>query len=187
MQLPGIAHAFLIGDEWQLPATVRSNVSSEAGFGRSLFQRLTTLGHSNHLLNIQYRMYPSISCFPNARLYDYQILDAAGVKQKSYEKHYLQWPMFGPYSFINVSGREAKDDLGRSRRNMVEVAVVQMLVQTLFKAWSSSSERLSIGILSPYAAQVVVIQEKPGKKYEKSDNFEVKVGVWVVTVVKFIR
>ncbi|XP_039054692.1 uncharacterized protein LOC120197159 [Hibiscus syriacus] len=175
MQLPGIAHAFLIGDEWQLPATVRSNVSREAGFGRSLFQRLITLGHSKHLLNIQYRMHPSISCFPNARFYNNQILDAAGVKHESYEKHYLPGPMFGPYSFINVSGREEKGDLGRSRRNMVEVAVVQMLVQTLFKAWNSSSERLSIGIISPYAAQVVAIQEKLGKKYERSDNFDVKV------------
>ncbi|GMI87573.1 hypothetical protein HRI_002426600, partial [Hibiscus trionum] len=175
IQLPGIEHAVLIGDEWQLPATVLSNVSSEAGFGRSLFQRLTTLGHSKHLLNIQYRMHPSISCFPNSYFYNNQILDAVGVKHKSYEKQYLPCPMFGPYSFINVSGREEKDDLGRSLRNMVEVAVVQMLVQILFKAWSSSRERLSIGIISPYAAQVGAIQEKLGRKYESADNFEVKV------------
>ncbi|GMJ04494.1 hypothetical protein HRI_004118600 [Hibiscus trionum] len=175
MQLPGIAHAVLIGDEWQLPATVLSNVSSEAGFGRSLFQRLTTLGHAKHLLNIQYRMHPSISSFPNSCFYNNQILDAVDVKYKNYEKHYLPWPMFGPYSFINVSGREEKDDLGRSRRNMVEVAVVQMLVQTLYKASNSSREKLSVGIISPYAAQVVAIQEKVGRKYERIDNFEVKV------------
>ena len=91
------------------------------------------MGHSKHLLNIQYRMHPSISCFPNARFYDNQILDAEGVKDQSYEKHYLPWPMFGPYSFINVSGRDEVDDVGRSHRNMVEVAVVQRLVRTLFK------------------------------------------------------
>ncbi|MBA0619725.1 hypothetical protein Godav_005534, partial [Gossypium davidsonii] len=175
MQLPGIVHSILIGDEWQLPATVQSNVSNEAGFGRSLFQRLTTLGHSKHLLNIQYRMHPSISFFPNACFYNKRILDAAGVKHKSYEKHYLPWPMFGPYSFINVSGREEKDDAGSSHRNMVEVALVQRLVQTLFKAWNSSRERLSVGIISPYAAQVVAIQEKLGRKYEKTDGFAVKV------------
>ncbi|KAK8484172.1 hypothetical protein V6N13_122280 [Hibiscus sabdariffa] len=175
MQLPGIVHSVLIGDEWQLPAAVLSNVSSEAGFGRSLFQRLTTLGHSKQLLNIQYRMHPSISCFPNAYFYNNQISDAVGVKHKSYEKPYLPWPLFGPYSFINVSGREEKNDSGSSFRNMVEVAVVQMLVQTLFKAWKSSRERLSVGIMSPYAAQVVAIQEKLGRKYERSDNFEVKV------------
>ncbi|GMJ04502.1 hypothetical protein HRI_004119400 [Hibiscus trionum] len=175
MQLPGIVHSVLIGDECQLPATVLSNVSSEAGFGRSLFQRLTTLGHAKHLLNIQYRMHPSISSFPNACFYNNQILDAVDVKHKSYEKHYLPWPMFGPYSFINVSGREEKNDSGSSFRNMVEAAVVKMLVQTLFKAWNSSRERLTVGIISPYAAQVVAIKEKLGRKYERSDNFKVKV------------
>ncbi|KAK8583040.1 hypothetical protein V6N13_069804 [Hibiscus sabdariffa] len=174
MQLHGIVHSVLIGDEWQLPATVLSNVSNEAGFGRSLFQRLATLGHSKHLLNIQYRMHPSISYFPNACFYNNQISDAVCVKHKSYEKHYLPWPMFGPYSFINVSGREEKDDLGRSRRNMIEVAFVQMLVQTLYKAWNKS-EKLNVGIISPYAAQVVAIQEKLGRRYEETDNFEMKV------------
>ncbi|XVE91910.1 hypothetical protein REPUB_Repub01dG0052000 [Reevesia pubescens] len=175
LKLPGIAHSVLIGDECQLPATVLSNVSDEAGFGRSLFQRLSTLGHSKHLLNIQYRMHPSISCFPNARFYHNQILDAAAVKHKSYEKHYLPRPMFGPYSFINVSGRDEVDDVGYGHRNMVEVAVVQRLVQTLFKAWYGSREKLSVGIISPYAAQVVAIQEKLGRKYKKLDGFAVEV------------
>ncbi|XVE85514.1 hypothetical protein DITRI_Ditri17bG0096700 [Diplodiscus trichospermus] len=175
LQLPGISHCVLIGDEWQLPATVLSNVSDKAGFGRSLFQRLSILGHSRHLLNIQYRMHPSISYFPNARFYHNQIMDAACVKHKSYEKHYLPWPMFGPYSFINVSGRDELDDVGHSHRNMVEVAVVQRLVQTLFEAWNGSREELSVGIVSPYAAQVVAIQDKLGRDYEKLGGFAVKV------------
>ncbi|KAK6242401.1 hypothetical protein SCA6_007790 [Theobroma cacao] len=175
LQLPGIAHSILVGDECQLPATVLSNVSSEAGFGRSLFERLSTLGHSKHLLNIQYRMHPSISCFPNASFYYNRILDAPCVKHRSYEKHYLPWPMFGPYSFINVCGRDEVDDVGYSHRNMVEVAVVQRLVRTLYKAWDGSREKLSFGIISPYAAQVVAIQEKLGVKYEKTDGFALKV------------
>ncbi|KAK8583039.1 hypothetical protein V6N13_069803 [Hibiscus sabdariffa] len=175
LQLPGLVHSVLIGDEQQLPATVLSNVSNKAGFGRSLFQRLTTLGHAKHLLNIQYRMHPSISCFPNACFYNNNILDAATVKHKSYEKHYLPWPMFGPYSFIHVSGREEQDGVAHSHRNMTEVAVVQRLVQTLFTAWKRSRKRLSVGIISPYTAQVVSIQEKLGWKYEKADGFVVKV------------
>ncbi|KHG08586.1 Uncharacterized protein F383_35711 [Gossypium arboreum] len=58
---------------------------------------------------------------------------------------------------------------------MVEVAVLERLVQTLFKAWKGSRKRLSIGIISPYASQVVAIQEKLGRKYEKTDGFAVKV------------
>jgi superfamily I DNA and/or RNA helicase len=98
------------------------------------------LGHSKHLLNIQYRMHPYISFFPNSNFYCEQILDAPNVKRKSHEKHYLPWPMFGPYSFINViGGREEKDDVGRSRRNMVEVAVVMKILLKLYKGYSALS------------------------------------------------
>ncbi|MED6209366.1 hypothetical protein PIB30_053967 [Stylosanthes scabra] len=42
--------------------------------------------------------------------------------------------MFGPYSFINVvGGREQFDDAGRSRKNMVEVAVVMKILKNCFK------------------------------------------------------
>jgi hypothetical protein len=160
LQLPGLRHAILFGDECQLPAMVKSNVckcylvtpffflliffqyllcffsqiSGEAGFGRSLFERLSSLGHSKHLLNIQYRMHPSISFFPNLKFYHEQILDSQNVKRERHEKHYLSWPMFGPYSFINIAGgREENDEVGRSWRNMVEVAVVMKILLKLYK------------------------------------------------------
>ncbi|KAG4162822.1 hypothetical protein ERO13_D01G137701v2, partial [Gossypium hirsutum] len=172
LQLPGLAHSILIGDEWQLQATVQSNVCklylvcSLHLSPRSLFPRLTTLGHSKHPLDIQYRMHPLISCLLNACFYNNNILDAADVKHKSYERHYLPWPMFGPFSFINVCGREEEDGSWCSHKNMVEVAVLERL---------GSRKRLSIGIISPYASQVVAIQKKLGRKYEKTDGFAVKV------------
>nr|XP_043619908.1 uncharacterized protein LOC122591722 [Erigeron canadensis] len=176
LQLPGMKHAILIGDECQLPAVLTSNVCIESGFGRSLFERLSSLGHYRHLLNVQYRMSPSISFFPNWRFYQNQILDAENVLCESYEKQYLLGPMFGPYSFINVvEGIEEKDDDGRSKRNMVEVAIVIKIVQNLHRAWKDSNKKLTIGIVSPYAAQVVMIQEKLGHKYEKLDGFSIKV------------
>ncbi|KAI3817063.1 hypothetical protein L1987_10850 [Smallanthus sonchifolius] len=175
-QLSGIKHAILIGDECQLPAMVSSSVCDESGFGRSLFGRLSSLEHSKHLLNVQYRMHPSISLFPNYKFYQNQILDAENVTCKSYEKKYLSGPMFGPYSFINVvGGKEEKDEDERSLRNMVEVALVIKIVQNLYKAWQASRKKLTIGVVSPYAAQVVSIQEKLANKYEKLDGFSVKV------------
>nr|XP_043619852.1 helicase sen1-like [Erigeron canadensis] len=176
LQLPGMKHAILIGDECQLPAMVTSNVCFESGFGRSLFERLSSVGHSRHLLNVQYRMHPSISFFPNWRFYQNQILDAENVLCESYEKQYLSGPMFGSYSFINiVGGSEEKDDNGQSKRNMVEVAVVIKILQNLYEAWKDSKKNLTIGVVSPYAAQVVMIQEKLAHKYEKLDGFSVKV------------
>ncbi|KAI3849020.1 hypothetical protein MKX03_011463 [Papaver bracteatum] len=184
MQLKGIRHAILIGDERQLPAMVASKVSDGAGFGRSVFERLSSLGHSKHLLNIQYRMHPKISAFPNANFYWKQILDAPNVLCKNYERHYLQGRMFGPYSFISTSdGRDEQDNVAHSRKNMVEVAIILKIVQKLFRsykvftytAWNGAREKLTIGIISPYAAQVAAIQEKLGHKYEKLEYFAVRV------------
>ncbi|KAJ6726124.1 MAMMARY TURMOR VIRUS RECEPTOR-like protein 1 2 MTVR1 2 [Salix purpurea] len=175
LQLPGIRHAILIGDECQLPAMVESNVCDKAGFGRSLFERLSSLGHSKHLLEMQYRMHPAISCFPNSEFYSNLILDAPNVKGKSYKKHYIPGPMFGPYSFINViGGREELDEVGHSRKNMVEVAIVLKLLRGLYKAWSG--QKVRVGVISPYTAQVVAIQEKLGQKYENIYGFSVKVS-----------
>ncbi|PWA68458.1 UvrD-like Helicase, ATP-binding domain-containing protein [Artemisia annua] len=135
LQLPGLKHAILIGDEQQLPTVVNSNN---------------------------------------------QIQDAPNVLSISHEKTYLSGPMFGSYSFINVvGGREEKDDNGRSRRNMVEVAIVLKIVQNLYRcvhiAWKDSKQTLTIGVISPYAAQVISIQEKLAYKYDKLDGFSVKV------------
>ncbi|RZC62630.1 hypothetical protein C5167_024386 [Papaver somniferum] len=179
LQLQGIRHAILIGDECQLPAMVNSKVSDEAGFGRSLFERLSSLGHSKNLLNMQYRMHPQISLFPNANFYQHQISDAPNVLCKSYERRFLPGAMFGPYSFISISdGREEVDDIVHSRRNIVEVAVVMKIVRMLHKGvttWQDSKQNLSIGIISPYIAQVAAIQEKVGKKYDKHDGFSLRV------------
>ncbi|XP_010672055.2 uncharacterized protein LOC104888712 isoform X2 [Beta vulgaris subsp. vulgaris] len=179
LQLPGLRHAILFGDECQLPAMVNSNLSKDAGFGRSLFQRLSLLGWPKHLLDMQYRMHPAISSFPNEEFYFKQILDSPSVRRKSYERQYLPGLMYGPYSFINISeGREELDDDGRSRRNMVEAAVVAKILHNLHKAWhhlSKASKRLSVGVISPYAAQVVAIEEMLGRRYENLDNFGVQV------------
>ena len=92
------------------------------------------MGHPKHLLFMQYRMHPSISSFPNSSFYENLIQDAPNVRIKSYEKHCLPGEMFGPYSFVNVNdGREEKDKDGRSRKNMVEVAIVLKLLQNLYK------------------------------------------------------
>ncbi|KAH9698631.1 hypothetical protein KPL71_024082 [Citrus sinensis] len=174
LQLAGINHAVLIGDECQLPAMVESKISDGASFGRSLFERLTLLNHSKHLLDIQYRMHPSISLFPNLQFYRNQILDGANVKSKSYEKHYLPGTEFGPYTFINIiGGRE--EFIYHSCRNMVEVSVVIKILQKLYKAWVGSKQMVSIGVVSPYTAQVVAIRKKIGSEYENKDGFTVKV------------
>lgn len=60
--------------------------------------------------------------------------------------------MFGPYSFINViGGKEEKDDVGHSRRNMVEVAVVVKILQNLYKGMSTHVICITIFTLVSHA------------------------------------
>uniref|UniRef100_A0A7N2L9K9 UvrD-like helicase ATP-binding domain-containing protein n=1 Tax=Quercus lobata TaxID=97700 RepID=A0A7N2L9K9_QUELO len=106
------------------------------------------------------------------------ILDAPNFKRKGNEKQYLPGPMFGPYSFISViDGREEKDDSERSWRNMIEVSIVMKILQNLYKAWNGTGfkQNYRIGVISPYAAQVVAIQERLRQKFDAVDGFTVKV------------
>lgn len=157
LQVSGLKHAVLIGDECQLPATVKSKVSDDALLGRSLFERFSLLGHKKHLLDIQYRMHPSISIFPNLSFYGNQIVDGPNVKQVP--GYYLPGAMYGPYSFINIHGRE---DGGRSKRNVAEVAAILQILRTLRQACISAGQVVSVGVICPYAAQVEAIQGEIG-------------------------
>ncbi|XBI05331.1 hypothetical protein VPH35_133505 [Triticum aestivum] len=159
LQVSGLKHAVLIGDERQLPAMVQSKVSDKALLGRSLFERLGLLGHKKHLLNMQYRMHPSISIFPNLSFYDRQILNGPNVLETKHQRSYLPGAMFGPYSFINIEGGE---DRGRSKMNMSEVAAILQILRSLKKACVSAGEVVSVGVICPYTAQGKAIQGKIG-------------------------
>ncbi|KAI0513697.1 hypothetical protein KFK09_009727 [Dendrobium nobile] len=176
LQISGIENVVLIGDEFQLPAMVKSQISEMAGYGRSLFERLSSLGQEKNLLNIQYRMHPSISKFPNSNFYENRISDGENVLVPSYLRQYLSGPLYGPYSFINIErGKEGTDKHGRSKKNMIEAAVAAQIVEKLFKASERTNQKLSVGVVSPYTAQVFAINEKVGKKYDLSNYFSVKV------------
>lgn len=176
LQLPGVRHAILIGDERQLPAMVKSKVSEEADFGRSLFERLASLGHKKHLLNVQHRMHPSISSFPNREFYANKILDGQNVKLQSYSKCFLQGKMYSTYSFINVAQGKEAVDRKHSTMNTVEVAVISEIVANLHKV-KCSKKKVRVGVIAPYKAQVHAISERLGKKYSSDGQSDFSVTV----------
>ncbi|XP_062002779.1 uncharacterized protein LOC133720466 [Rosa rugosa] len=170
LQLSGLRHAILVGDERQLPAMVESKIAASADFGRSLFGRLAKLGHKKHLLNVQYRMHPSISLFPKREFYDNQIVDGPNVKERSYERCFLMGKMYQSFSFINVANGKEEFDHRFSQKNMVEVAVVSGIVASLYKEFIGTKKKVRIGVISPYKAQVYAIQEILRKYTETSDT-----------------
>ncbi|KAJ1296437.1 hypothetical protein BS78_01G300600 [Paspalum vaginatum] len=174
--LQGIEHVLLIGDENQLSSLVKSKIAKDADFGRSLYQRLCTMGYSKHLLEVQYRMHPCISKFPNSNFYDNRISDGPIVRQEDYVKIYLPGPIYGAYSFIHIDNdMEMLDSLGQSSKNMAEVAVAANIVERLAKECSEKRQRTSVGVISPYTAQVIALQDRLGRKFEKHDFLSVTV------------
>ncbi|KAK7372270.1 hypothetical protein VNO80_05645 [Phaseolus coccineus] len=165
LKLPGLNHCILFGDEKQLPALVKSKIAEKAEFGRSLFERLVLLGYKKHMLNVQYRMHPSISLFPCNEFYNGEISDGPNVVQSSYSKSFIEEEMYGSFSFINVGkGKEHFGRGGFSSKNMIEAAAISEIIGSLKEEFMRSRKRVSVGIISPYNAQVYEIQEKV-KKY----------------------
>lgn len=117
-------------DVWQ--------VAVGCGYGRSLFERLQSLGHPVHLLNVQYRMHPEISKFPNAQFYGGNVQDGRNVMMEPY---LTEHDFLGPYKFINVwDGREQRDE-GRSKSwmNLVEVEIVVLLIARIHEGWLTAT------------------------------------------------
>ncbi|KAL3527376.1 hypothetical protein ACH5RR_012032 [Cinchona calisaya] len=177
LQLPGLRHAILVGDEKQLPAMVQSKICEKAGFGRSLFERLLMFGHPKHLLNVQYRMHPSISLFPNTVFYGKKIMDGPNVKSVTYNKRFLEGSMFGSYSFIDINNGNEQIDNRCSTKNLLEVYVIAEIVSNLHKQSLVSKQKVRVGCISPYKAQVFAIQEKLGNTYSTDRDSDFSVNV----------
>ncbi|TQE12863.1 hypothetical protein C1H46_001509 [Malus baccata] len=177
LQLPGLRHAILIGDQRQLPAMVKSKISEKAVFGRSLFERLVQLGHEKLLLNVQYRMHPWISLFPNREFYNHRLQDGSNVNKKSYDKCFLSGKMYGCYSFINIANGKEEFDRGSSQKNMAEVAVVYEIVASLYREFTCTKKKVSVGVISPYKAQVDAIQARVRKYSANSGTSDFALSV----------
>ncbi|KAJ7534754.1 hypothetical protein O6H91_12G002500 [Diphasiastrum complanatum] len=176
-QLKNLWQVLLVGDHKQLPATVISQVAANCGYGRSLFERLQLLQHPCNTLNVQYRMHPWISKFPNLEFYGGHLQDGPTVLTESYNDKPYQWKLFGPYAFINMSsGVEVKDQAKKSKRNPVEANFVFRLLAKLREVCLVNRiDQLSVGVISPYSSQVQDLR-KWKIEPEKLPGFTVKVS-----------
>ncbi|KAJ4758064.1 P-loop containing nucleoside triphosphate hydrolases superfamily protein [Rhynchospora pubera] len=77
-------------------------------------------------------------------------------------------------ALVKSKGKETTDKHGKSLRNPIEAAAVVHIVEKLFKESVNLRQNLVVGVVSPYNAQVKLIQEKLGKTYDLHDRFKVK-------------
>jgi superfamily I DNA and/or RNA helicase len=163
----------LAGDHKQLPATVISRKSSAMGYATSLFERLIERSYPSHLLNVQYRMHPSISEWPSRAFYKSAIINGDNVQSVTYTK---QWhEEFPPVRMHDVvDGREEVDGESKSKFNTLECSVVLAIVRRILNIVKPQEHRLSIGIIAPYSAQASRLTDRLSS-LELSDGFTVSV------------
>jgi superfamily I DNA and/or RNA helicase len=108
-------------------------IAEKCGYKRSLFDRLQMLQHGyRHMLNIQYRMKPTISHFPNSQFYEGKVKDGPNVMSPAYGNSLHNAAAFGPYAFLDCR-HGVEVDQQKSWKNPKEVEVVRTLVTALGK------------------------------------------------------
>jgi DNA replication ATP-dependent helicase Dna2 len=139
----------LIGDDRQLPPVVRTRE-----LARSMFERLKSDGEKSGsgvltLLDTQYRMHPQIMAVSNRLFYEGRL--RTGVQ------HDERLPPDGaPVLMVPVRGAPAAAG-GDERINEEEAGAVVRLVQHYLQDFRVGAE--SIGVISPFRAQVVLLRK----------------------------
>lgn len=166
---PGVKRVVVMGDPKQLRSTVLSPTCSAAGFGESWLGNIyLSKNDCVHLLDTQYRMDPSILCFPNRRFYNERIQSGESVFRRSPD-------VSCPFCFIDTQGRGREEyDENKSVRNSYEVAVVNECLRndSDIAALLSADSPPRIIVISPYKAQSRLLA-KMTKSYFRSLNVDV--------------
>lgn len=162
----GAQHIVLLGDHYQLPPTVKSDLAIAGGLQRSLFQRLIDEGVGPLMLQEQYRMHPALSYFPSRHFYHNQIVDAVVPEDRPAPLGFaFASPHDLPIGFVPVAGEESRDVGHQSRSNAKEAHRVVDIVRRLLLASRRNTlthpphlHRRDVGIISPYAGQIQLLK-----------------------------
>ena len=158
-----VSRVILAGDHCQLPPTVKSFAALKAGLGKTLMERIVeNKPEVVTLLKMQYRMNEEIMRFSSDWFYGNQVESAPEVKYRSILD--LDIPM----SWIDTSQFEFPEDsdisfketfVGESfgRINKAEAELTLLVLEQYFEKIGKArilNERLDVGVISPYRAQV---------------------------------
>lgn len=167
----------MVGDPKQLPATIFSDAARQKGYDCSLFERLMRNGHAPLLLNVQYRMGPEISLFPNQQFYHGRLHDGANVIAKSFYPPYISCLenaaikdalSLDPFLFFDLTDSSDEPELPSgvtdlvnvpaSRSNPQEALLCLSILKTLLLVSMSSGGPGSVGVITPYQEQLTEIK-----------------------------
>lgn len=154
------------GDHCQLPPTVKSQKADKEGLGKTIFESLMHRPGLSRMLDEQYRMHEQIMRFSSNQFYDGLLHAAPAVSG------WQLGPDHVPVEFVDTSGcsfDERTDAETQSHFNPDESGLLLRHLATLLnqlerdKATIEGQEGLpglSVGLISPYKAQVKTLKEQ---------------------------
>ncbi len=145
------------GDHQQLPPTVKSREAFKMGLSTTLLDIVMRKKGVDSLLNVQYRMNSKIMQFSNIWFYNNQL-----QAHESNAEHLLD---DSPITFIDTAGSGFEESLNPdtlSTENKEEAAFAVKYLQNLQYNLSMNGilpQEYTVGIISPYRAQVELLRE----------------------------
>ena len=167
------AHRFILaGDHKQLPPTIISDKAQK--LEKTLFEELIRIyPFKSQLLNIQYRMNSLLMKFPNAEFYNNNLKSDSSVDDitindiiNSDEKEEAM--LFIDTSNVDNDGEKHLKD-SKSIINKLEADIAVQLANDYLNAGLDETD---IGIISPYADQVKIIQDRTSVEVKTVDGFQ---------------
>jgi len=162
-----ISRVVLAGDHCQLPPTVKSIAALKAGLGKTLMERIVEMHpEAVTLLKIQYRMNDDIMRFSSNYFYEGKVESAPEVKYRSILDLDTAMEWISPENPDNPECPDNPDYpdyreqfVGESfgRINKAEAELTLDTLQHYFERIGKQrllDERIDVGIISPYRAQV---------------------------------
>jgi hypothetical protein len=154
---PGVKRVVVVGDPKQLPATVVHQSCQEAGYGESFLSHLLEFWPEKvHLLNIQYRIDPSILRFSNECFYGNRIISAESV--------YNRLPVLDkPFLFIDTLGIAEESKRNFSSINEHEARVIKSILlhdEDIIRLRESSKNSIRTIVITPYLAQALLLKRE---------------------------
>ncbi|KAK2995769.1 hypothetical protein RJ640_010745 [Escallonia rubra] len=156
------SRCILAGDHLQLPPTIQSVEADKKGLGRTLFERLADLygDEAMAMLTVQYRMHELIMNWSSKELYNSKIKahpSVAAHKLSDLEDVKTTSSTEPALLIVDIAGcdMEEKKDEEDSTLNEGEAEVAVAHAKRLFHSGVRASD---IGIITPYAAQVVLLK-----------------------------
>jgi len=166
------------GDHCQLPPTVKCYEALKGGLGRTLMERIASeKPECVTLLRTQYRMHEDIMRFSSDWFYNNQMVAAPEVRNRSILDLDLpmMWietpaaPPSAPEGATIVATRESRGNeapsgavRGASISNVSEAHLTLLALQAYFELIGKErilQERIDVGIISPYRAQVQLLRQ----------------------------